>query len=244
MRIYLAGHVGNLWQKRNFYNFYHLDNFIDIPRDEPVHKYKDFMLDSGAFSFVYGKKPGELDWEKYADRYADFVREKQIKNYIELDIDKLIGLKEVERLRKRIEKRVGWKSMPVWHVNRGYEYWIKMCTDYDYVCFGAFLVDRADKKNYSFIIKFIRDASLLNAKVHGLGFTNFEWLPKLHFYSVDSTSWLAGNKFGFIFKYENGKCISINKRSSENCRLIRPDEAAWHNFQEWVKFSYYADIYL
>ena len=141
MRVYLAGMGGLPWKKRNFYDFYRLDSFLVILSDEPVHKYKDFILDSGAFSYMNGRKTDDIDWDEYADRYAAFVLKKNIRNYIEIDVDRVIGLSEVERLRRRIEKKVGWKSMPVWHVERGYDYWLKMCTDYDYVCFGAFFTD-------------------------------------------------------------------------------------------------------
>ena len=44
--------------------------------------------------------------------YADFVRENKIKNYVEMDIESVIGLEETEKLRARLEKRVGWKAFP------------------------------------------------------------------------------------------------------------------------------------
>jgi hypothetical protein len=242
VRVYLAGMGGLPWKKRNFYDFYRLDSFLVILSDEPVHKYKDFILDSGAFSYMNGRKTDDIDWDEYADRYAAFVLKKNIRNYIEIDVDRVIGLSEVERLRRRIEKKVGWKSMPVWHVGRGYDYWLKMCTDYDYVCFGAFLVDKLDSSKYPIVTKFIRDASRLNARVHGLGFTGFKWLPKLHFYSVDSSSWLAGNRYSHVCKYKDGRVNIIKKPAG--CRMTNLEELAWHNFKEWLLFSNYADAYL
>ena len=92
-----------------------------------INRFKSFLLDSGAFTFLNSvKSRGNANFERYADQYADFIKENRIKNYFELDIDGIVGLKEVERLRNRIENRVGWQSIPVWHKNRGKDYFFSM----------------------------------------------------------------------------------------------------------------------
>ena len=230
------------WKKRGVFDFYRLDSFLTIVPDEQPSRYRDFILDSGIFSYLNGKNTDNVDWEKYVDDYAKFVLEKRIKNYVEVDVDKIVGLSEVERLRKRLEARVGWKSMPVWHINRGYDKWLEICRDYDYVCFGAFITDGLSKSKYLMVPKFISDAARLGAKVHGLGFTDFKWMPKLHFYSVDSSSWVSGNRYGHVFKYNNGK-VDIIKRPP-NHKMTNLEELAWHNFTEWMLFSNYAESHL
>lgn len=139
MKVYLAGISGvrkQLLEDRvDLSQLYVLESYFSMQKwfVPLIHRFGSFLLDSGAFTFMSdAKKHGEVDWENYADRYADFTRENQIKLYFELDIDVIVGLPEVERLRQRIEKRVGWKSIPVWHVSRGKDKFLEIATDYLY----------------------------------------------------------------------------------------------------------------
>lgn len=84
----------------------------------------------------------------------------------------------------------------------------------------------------------IKEAHKNNCKVHGLGFTSLEWLPKCHFDSVDSTAWTTGNRFGFIYKF-NGKTM-IKVDCPEGKRLADSRKAALQNYTEWIKFQKYA----
>ena len=243
MRVFLAGLGGKPWLKNNYFNFYRLHSYEYLKKEKGeinlIHNYKELILDSGIFSFLNGKNTSKVDWEKYMNDYADFVRENKIKNYVEMDIESVIGLEETEKLRSRLEKRVGWKSIPVWHMNRGYDKWIEICKEYDYVCFGAFLTDGLKESKFYMVEQFLNDAKKYNCKVHGLGFTNFKWLPKLNFYSVDSSSWTVGNRFGSIEKFEDNKIKHLKRPNGTGIK--EHDKLAWHNFKEWVKFQKWAD---
>ncbi len=247
MKVYLAGECYNIWEEKNFFDFYRLDSYLSIKKKkENTKRYKDFILDSGIFSFLNGKSTKGVDWEKYMTEYADFVRENKIKNYVEIDVDQMIGLKEVEKLRLKLNKRVGWKCMPVWHINRGYDKWLEICRDYEYICFGAFLTDGLARSKFEKIKKFLNDSEKEKCKVHGLGFTNFTWLPHLPFYSVDSSSWTVGNRFGSISKFltdEKGTRIK-NISRPQGSKIKDHRKLANHNFDEWLKFQKYADINL
>lgn len=119
---------------------YILESFYSINEWQKnfIHLYKGFLLDSGAFTFLNSSKSIQnSDFERYADIYSDFIKQYNIKKYFELDIDSIVGLKEVERLRRRIELRSGIPCIPVWHKNRGKEYFESMCKDYDYVALGG-----------------------------------------------------------------------------------------------------------
>ena len=243
MKVFLAGSGSKPWVKKNYFDFFRLHSYEYLKKDpaelKEIHRYKDFILDSGIFSFLNGKDTKNVNWEKYMQDYADFVRENKIKNYVEMDIESLIGLEETEKLRERLEKRVGWKSIPVWHMNRGYDKWIEICKEYDYVCFGAFLTDGLKQSKYPMIKKFLDDAKKHNCKVHGLGFTNFKWLPKLKFYSVDSSTWSMGNRFGCIKKFEDGKVKRLKRPIGT--RIADGEKLAYHNFIEWIKFQKWAE---
>lgn len=245
MKVYLAGCGYSPWIDDNFTDFYRLESFSYVKPNsaENYNRYKDFILDSGIFSFLNGRETKNVDWEKYVDQYATFVREKNIKNYVEVDIDRIIGIKDTENLRKLLEKKVGWRSIPVWHICRGYDKWLEIIKDYDYVCFGAFLTDGLPKNKFHLIKKFLCDAEKEHCKVHGLGFTSFEWLPKLKFYSVDSSSWNIGLRYGSVALFDRDRVRNITRpTSSHKIKDLRA--LARNNFYEWIKFVKYADMKL
>lgn len=95
-----------------------------------------FLLDSGAFTFMNNSKTA-VDFNEYLTTYIDFINKHDIKYFFELDIDAVVGLEEVEKLRKRLEAETGKKCIPVWHKSRGKEKFIEMCKEYDYVAIGG-----------------------------------------------------------------------------------------------------------
>ena len=98
MKIYLAGNHpvknGSLatggGQKILESFYYARDNKVI---QKLIPELGGFLLDSGAFSFVRGKKA--VDWDAYTEDYANFINKFKIDLFLELDIDRLIGLKEV-----------------------------------------------------------------------------------------------------------------------------------------------------
>lgn len=206
-----------------------------------INRFKSFLLDSGAFTFLNGvKSPKKADFERYADMYADFIKENQVKYYFELDIDGIVGLKEVEKLRNRIEQRSGVPCIPVWHKNRGKEYFISMCKDYKYVSVGGIVTKEIATSLYERMFPwFINTAHQYGTKIHGLGYTKLKELGKYRFDSVDSTTWTMGNRVGAAMLFKNGTIV--RKDSDEKKRLKEGVEIQTHNFMEWIKFQKYAD---
>lgn len=198
------------------------------------------MLDSGAFTFM-NKKQGDINWDDYIIEYAKFINKYDIKLFFELDIDSIVGIKEVERLRNKLEQLTNKKCIPVWHKSRGKDYWLKMVKEYDYVAIGGIVTKEIKQNEYPFFNWLLQEAKKENCKVHGLGFTNMVGLTKYPFYSVDSTAWVSGNRFGLVYIF-NGK--TMIKQLKKTGQRIKNNETALHNFSEWVKFQKYADKFL
>lgn len=205
-----------------------------------IPTFRSFLLDSGAFTFMQNKKT-RLDWDEYVERYAAFIVQNDIKLFFELDIDSVVGLKEVERLRDKLETLTNRRCIPVWHKSRGKEYWLKMATEYDYVAIGGIVSGEIKKDDYKFFPALIQLAKERGAKVHGLGFTNLTGLTQYKFYSVDSTAWIYGNRSGFLQRF-NGK--TLEKIPAPKGMKMKSRETAIHNFNEWVKFQRYAEHHL
>ena len=126
----------------------------------------NFLLDSGAFSFMSGAKCNQDSLEKYCDNYIDFIKRHKISQYFEMDVDTIFGLPYVEYLRRRIEKETNVPCIPVWHKGRGIEYWKQMCKKYDYVAIGG-LVFHVKQQEWPLIKKMVDYAYDRGVKVHG-----------------------------------------------------------------------------
>lgn len=230
----------NVFSRASIYvleSFYYADEWIE----KHIPLFKDFLLDSGAFTFfTAGHK--NINWEEYVDRYADFINRNNVKHFFELDIDKLIGYDKVLELRKRLEEKTGKQCIPVWHKFRGKQNFLDMCDEYKYVAIGGIVSGEITKEEYPMFTWLINEAHKRGCKIHGLGFTNLDGLTKYKFDSVDSTSWTTGNRFGAIYRF-NGKTMEkYSKKPGQ--RLADSRKVALNNFCEWVKFQQYADIHL
>lgn len=233
-----SGYEGDLFKDTNILqSFYYCNEYTE---KVIIPTCKSFMLDSGAFTFFSSGK--NVDWNEYIKKYADFINRNNIDLFFELDIDVLVGYENVLKLRKTLEQLTNKKCIPVWHKSRGKEEFIKMCEEYDYVALGGIVSKEFKQKDYKYFTWFINEAHKRRAKIHGLGFTNLKGLEKYKFDSVDSSSWTAGNRFGSIYIFD-GKTMKSHKRP-EGQRLADQKKVALHNFNEWVKFSKYAERYL
>lgn len=243
MKLYLAGQNGHPWIDKNFFNFYRLESYYNISKKEIpyISKYKSFLLDSGAFSYMNGATGNGVDWDKYIEDYANFINKHNIKLFMELDIDSVVGIKQVERLRVKLEKLTNKKCIPVWHKSRGKDYWLKLVKEYNYVAIGGIVTKEITSKEYKYFNWFIDTAKKENCKVHALGFTNLKGLTKYPFYSVDSTSWVSGNRFGGVYLFDGE---TLQKKNKPEGKKVLNKKTAIHNFEEWIKFQKYADLKL
>lgn len=249
MQIYLAGGYpngiirGGYYETITTYRPYILESFYycDEDTERLLPYFGDFLLDSGAFTFMQGKG-GNPDWDDYVARYADFINRNKVEKYFELDIDVVVGYEKVKQIRARLERLTGKPCIPVWHLSRGMDEYRGMCRDYDYVAIGGIVSGEITKDKYKAFPALIAEAHKHNAKIHGLGFTNLALLPHYHFDSVDSTAWTTGNRFGFLY-YFDGKTM-VKKDAPKGHRICASREAALNNYTEWIKFQKYAEKHL
>lgn len=238
MKIYLASLYDRPYievQKAKYVleSYYYIKDW-QIPF---IHKWDNFLLDSGAFTFMSDRKQ-TIDWDKYVEEYASFINRYNINYFFELDIDVIVGLKEVERLRGKLENLTNKKSIPVWHKSRGKDYWIKMCENYSYVAIGGIVTKEIKSSEYQYLNWFINEAHKRNCMVHCFGFTSMQYLSKIKFDSVDSTNWKSGGRFGKlnIFKNNTIEMVSFKNKRAKNHKQIDA-----FNFLEWIKFQEYAN---
>ena len=202
---------------------------------------ENYLLDSGAFSFMSGAACTKETLWNYAERYAEFIVQNHVKYYFELDVDTIFGIEFVEKIRSMLEHRTNTPCIPVWHKGRGVDYFKKMVADYRYIAIGG-LVFHVKQSEWSAIKKLVDYAYSKNVKVHGLGFTKTKLLEdeNWHFYSVDSASWSKAAGRGQQRHDFDGKQI-VCHRIEGNGRKIKLSALICHNGIEWCKYQRYMD---
>lgn len=198
----------------------------------------DLLIDSGAFTFIQNSP--RADWDAYIEQYAEFINLYKIEKFFELDIDKIVGLKEVRRLTAKLESLTGKQAIPVWHVSRGKDDFLQMCKDYKYAAVGGYVSKDVPRDKFERAFPWlINEAHKAGCKLHGLGYTPLDISKRaFKFDSVDSTSWVAGNRFGHVYLFD--PCAGVMKQYHKpKGTRVKNLETAWHNFNEWVKFQQY-----
>lgn len=212
-------------------SYYYFQNW-QIPF---IHKVNSFLLDSGAFSFMHAPNK-KVDWDKYLEDYAKLIVQSNIDLFFELDIDMIIGKKKTNQLRNRLEKLT--KKKPIWVFQSGRDIaeFKEAIKEYPYVAIPLSGKDplSSSRKKLRHHLNYMCDlAHAENTKIHGLGFT----VANIHDYrfdSVDSTSWIYGNRAGFLYRFDGQNVVKIRK--PVGTRMIHY-KVAEHNFWEWVKYS-------
>lgn len=200
-----------------------------------IHRFKSFMLDSGGFSFLYGKSGGTgIDWGDYVRRYARYVVENDVELFLELDIDTIVGYERVREYRDLLETLTGRRCIPVWHVERGVDDFLSTCANYPYVAIGGIAVRDGRRSLERYLPTLTREAHRRGAKVHGLGYTNLEGLRGSGLDSVDSTAWLYGNRGGFAYQWDGRTMRKVKKGPGQR---VSARELARHNFLQWVEMA-------
>lgn len=256
MKIYLAGSVGKaeLKQMQTEGNRYLLQTYYDMRawKDSKVESYlnscEEFLLDSGAFTFMNSGK--KVNWKDYIDSYIEFVNKYDIKQFIELDLDHVVGVEETIRIRQYIEEKTGKQTIPVFHAIRGIDYYKQMCKEYDYIAIAASgIVKGIDEyvKNPKTLRQLLRIAHNNSCHVHGLAYTRLNNINNttVPFDSVDSTAWLSGARYGTWYTYKNGHLLQRNmaNRGIDRQTFNTNNLTCWMQVQknkskddkEWIK---------
>ena len=240
MKLYLAGFQTFSQLFLELKPRYVLESFFYLkPEEFQQLRCQSFLLDSGAFTFLKGNQSTLIDWEDYVRRYAAFINAFQIEQFFELDIDRVVGLPEVERLRSLLERLTGKQCIPVWHRARGRQYWERLIREYSYVALGGIALGDITKAEHRFFPALLESAHAQSCRVHGLGFSPPRSLHKYRFDSVDSTTWTR-SRFGQICYFEHST-IQYKGGAGRRIDSTRTMEANRLSLAAWIQFQRYLD---
>ena len=251
MLLYLAG-TELAWRNSNYWldfekgqkiltSYYYARKFSDNMINKILSCIggpENLLLDSGAFTFRFHKDNRE-NIEKYTEQYIEFINKWNIKYFFEMDIDNTLEeLPQVLKLREQIEQGTGKKSIPVWHLNRGIQHWKDIVERYDYIAIGG-ITSSLEPQYEKTIKQMVKYANSKNTKVHGLGYIRKNVL-EFGFYSVDATSWNAGQYGGiWHFNREDGYPKRRNRDLKHRIKTDKQSDLAKHNFKVWTQYQKY-----
>lgn len=240
MKLFLAGAENGYAQKvfkaigipHILMSYYYVrgkkkENIIRMIEEYRASGVKIIMLDSGAHSFFAEEGIGagtvdkKIKTKESTDEYYEKYREwlKTFSQYfdiiVELDIGALVGLEKVERWRKELIDIIGKEKLMVGfhslYMDR--DYFRLLCKEFNYVGIGMGRKEKLGEWN-----SLLNIAQKYKTKVHGFAMTKLEFMTKLPLFSVDSTSWNTGSKYGIMYAFQNNKLKSLGKEEKRRYR--------------------------
>ena len=198
----------------------------------PLHKkYGELgikiFIDSGAYTYQADPKYLEYtkeDWEKQIVHYLNWARKNKdiIFAIANLDLENLLGVDVVrEWNEKYFEPFMLETGIPVcfiWHPICGEDGWERYCQRYPYVGL-SWVADDGTDLDFAYGMNKLKVAEKYNSLVHGMGMTRTSILPKLPFYTVDSTSWKSGFRYGQIAIW-NGKKVQLKGKEDFDTKVF------------------------
>jgi hypothetical protein len=179
--------------------------------------YPEVFADSGAFS-AYTKNQ-TIDVAAYADwlhRYKHLFSA-----YATLDVigDAKASLKNQAYLEKR-----GLNPLPIFHTGDPWSLFDDFIKDYPYIGLSG-VGDFASAANKKFIALLVRCFERSNGKTvfHGFGHTSWPVLSSFPWYSVDSSSWHSGIRYGRILYFDKlaQKLMAVDAKRSEYVSIVK-----------------------
>jgi len=198
-----------------------------------------------------------VEWEnEYLAMLKSDVRfaNRDIVHVVEFDVG---DEEQMTERRKRFEAE-GFHVIPVFHPDDSEDYKRMLIREYDYIGIGGLAVDTGRKFYAQQFSKYFLELRKYQTKVHGFGMTQQEPMRRMPFYSVDSTSWLSGSRYGTTYEFRNGQLKThvdkgVRKRFKRQCEelgisyegLLADDNRVvnewnmlqWKMYAEWLTGS-------
>ena len=150
----------------------------------------DIFADSGAFSA----------WTQNVtvtvDEYADWLHKWRHHLTVYANLDAIDDPVATEANQRALESN-GLLPLPVWHIRSDRKHFEALCEEYRYIAVGG-MVGTQWKRLMPKLTWAVRHARSTGTVLHALGLTSRGPLGTLPFYSVDSSSWGGGYRYGQV----------------------------------------------
>lgn len=190
-----------------------------------------YILDSGLFTLMFGALKGSKS-EAYIERWAEcltefVINEKYSGAMVEVDCQKVLGAEKAWHYRQKMAEKLNNRIINVFHVEDGQKGLERLIEYSDYIAISVPELRIMGKKNYlNSIAHFIKNKKP-SIDIHLLGCTEKNKLKELSFCtSADSSTWIAGIRYGRIVTLAGERHISTIKK-----------EVLKSNFEKWMEIK-------
>ena|SRR2546421_622944 len=227
MKIYMAGDSMTEYQRvsiglvereypqpwRILMSWYYYKNgsLDEILAKYLLRPYPELFLDSGAFSALMQGVHISID------EYAEWICKYRhlISLYANLDVIK--NAEATLKNQERLEKVYKLSPLPVFHVSEPWEILDYYLDRYSYIALGV-----AGTRSHVYmpwLVKCFKRAEGRPVVYHGFGITTWETLKAFPWYSVDSSSWGNGFRYGKlrVFDEKLGKFFEVLIGNHASC---------------------------
>lgn len=221
MRLYLAGadssgdHVALIGMKNISFlcSYWYIKN----GRGWKVVNYANengipVFLDSGAFSaFSIG---ADIETKEYIDFCKEHRDKFETIAYLDAIGDHKKSMKNYEQMAE-----AGINGIPTYHTGEPFDFLYYLFDKWDYIAIGglvpylgAHTAQTYKKSVLRFLTKIHSEAAAAEKRLHGFGVTTWNLIKSFPWYSVDSSTWMSGRKFGRAMTFDGSVLRSVIAR--------------------------------
>ena len=162
-----------------------LDELVDGMGQKPM-----LFADSGAFSaFTQGA-------EVKITEYATWIKRWQHLLTVYVNLDVIRDAKATATNQKKLEQ-LNLQPIPVFHTGSDFKHLDKLAKDYPYIALGG-MVGAEAKACFRWAATCMKRTQEHGTCFHGFGQTRKQLIANLPWYSVDSSSWGSGHRYGAL----------------------------------------------
>ncbi len=229
-------------------------------------------IDSGAHSFfeimgisVTSKKSNERRKDlpnphEYFENYLEWVKKwyNHFSYFVELDLQALVGQSVVNLWRDRMKKEgVFDKCITVYHYYNSWDDFINLLD----TSLSKYIAIEGIRKELEILdyTKYIKICYERKIKIHGFALTQPKLLNKCPFYSVDSSSWTSGIRYGALHVWDDKSCsmksvkcndksflkynVPLNLHSSERSNVASKGKVEFSALAFFKMEKYFTDLW-
>jgi hypothetical protein len=191
--------------------------------DEMVAEFPEppeIFADSGAFSAKsVGATIDRLEYQAWLQKWDHLFT-----TYANLDV---IGDAAATRVNQQLMEADGFKPLPVFHGGEPWEYLAEYCRSHAYVALGGMVATGGAPAVLRWATQAFKVAKATGTVFHGFGQTTRTIVAALPWYSIDSSAWASGHRYGTLHLWDDSRARFVQARLGDrksiytNAGLIR-----------------------
>lgn len=213
MRLYLAGcengdaeyALSGLKDLSLLFSYFYISKRMNRV-DWAINNNIPLFLDSGAFSAMHSGANIDIN------AYIDFIKEHGTKFEKVAALDCIGDWNGTEKNLQYMRSK-GVNPIPVFHTNEPFDYLENLLKENDYLCLGVTGSKLRQPQIIAWLVEVFRRREHINpdCKMHGFALTSAKIMKYFDWDSCDSSTWVSGRRFGFIYDIENNNMASYSR---------------------------------